>query len=157
MVINGKTIKLQIWDTAGQEEFKAITRSYYRSSITAIVVFDITRKETFKNVVRWVEDVRNNSNRDVVLVLVANKIDLAHQRMVSRNEAVKLAREHEMLYLETSAKNQENVERAFTWPASNVLDKIEGGFISLKREDEAIKVNQNNFNSKAYESPTRRK
>lgn len=75
---------MQIWDTAGQEEFKSITRSYYRSSAAALVVFDITRKETFRNAARWIEDVKNNSNKDVILVLVGNKCDLVHERMISR-------------------------------------------------------------------------
>lgn len=99
LAINGKTIKLQIWDTAGQEEFKAITRSYYRSSAAALVVFDITRKETFRNCVRWVEDVKANSNKDVILVLVGNKADLLQERMVARTDALKLARDYEMLYI----------------------------------------------------------
>ena len=85
VVINGKCIKLQIWDTAGQEEFKAVTRSYYRSSAAALVVFDTTRKDSFRNVARWVEDIRNNGKKDAVLVLIGNKIDLVHERMVSRN------------------------------------------------------------------------
>lgn len=109
IAINGKVIKLQIWDTAGQEEFKAITRSYYRSSAAALVVFDITRRDSFRNCVRWVEDVKSNSNKDVILVLVGNKADLAQERMVARNDALKLARDYEMLYIETSAKSQENV------------------------------------------------
>jgi Ras-related protein Rab-2A len=133
IAVNGKVIKIQIWDTAGQEEFKAMTRSYYRSSAAALVVFDLTRKETFRNVARWVEDVKNNSNKDVVMVLVGNKCDMLPERMVSREEALKLARDYEMLYIETSAKSQENIERAFVWPATTILDKVEGGFISLNR------------------------
>ncbi len=99
ILINSKVIKLQIWDTAGQEEFKAMTRSYYRSSAAALVVFDLTRKETFRNVARWIEDVKNNSNKDVIMVLVGNKCDMLSERMVSRDEALKLARDYEMLYI----------------------------------------------------------
>lgn len=110
-----------------------------------MVVFDITRKETFRSCVRWVEDVKSNSNKDVILVLVGNKADLNQERMVARNDALKLARDYEMLYIETSAKSQENVERAFVWPATTILDKVEGGFISLRRDDQAIKI---------YEPPT---
>lgn len=73
-------------------------------------------------------------------MLVGNKSDMLNERMVSRNEALKLARDYEMLYIETSAKNQENVERAFVWPATTILDKVEGGFISLQRDDQAIKI-----------------
>ena len=93
--------------------------------------------------VRWVEEVKNNSNRNVVMVLVGNKIDMVNERMVSRNEALKLARDHEMLYIETSARNQENIERAFVWPANNILDKVEGGFIDINETNEAIKVGWN--------------
>ena len=82
---------------------------------------------------RWVEDVKNNSNKDVILVLVGNKCDMVEERMVSREEALKLARDYEMLYIETSAKSQENIERAFVWPATTILDKVEGGFISLNQ------------------------
>ena len=97
------------------------------------MVFDLTRKDTFRNVSRWVEDVKNNSNKDVIMVLVGNKCDLQHERMVAREEALKLARDYEMLYIETSARNQENIERAFVWPATTILDKVEGGFISLNQ------------------------
>lgn len=76
-----------------------MTRSYYRSSAAALVVFDTTRKDTFRNVARWVEDIRNNGKKDAVLVLVGNKIDLVQERMVSRNEALKLARDFDMLYV----------------------------------------------------------
>lgn len=80
-----------------------------------------------------------------MLILIGNKTDLPEERMVSRNEALKLARDYEMLYMETSAKSQENVERAFVWPATNILDKVEGGFIQINREDQAIKVNRENL------------
>lgn len=117
-----------------------MTRSYYRSCAAALVVFDITRRDTFRSVVGWVQDVKNNASSDVVLVLVGNKSDLSQDRMVDRADALKLAREYEMLYIETSAKNQENVERAFSWPVSIILDKIEGGFIKLDSKNQAIKV-----------------
>lgn len=143
--INGHIVKVQIWDTAGQQEFKSVTRSYYRSCAAALVVFDITRRDTFRSVVGWVQDVKNNASSDVVLVLVGNKSDLSQDRMVDRADALKLAREYEMLYIETSAKNQENVERAFSWPVSIILDKIEGGFIKLDSKNQAIKVQKGNL------------
>ena len=90
---------------------------------------------------RWVEDVKNNSNKDVILVLIGNKCDMVQERMVAREESLKLARDYEMLYIETSAKNQENIERTFAWPATTILDKVEGGFISLNQENQAIKIN----------------
>ena len=141
--VNNRVIKLQIWDTAGQEQFRAVTRSYYRSSAAALVIFDTTRKETFRSVARWVEDVRNNSNKDVVLVLIGNKVDLVQERMVSRNEAAKLSQDFGMLYLQTSALRQDNVERAFVWPAGNILDRIEGGYIKVDENNPSIKIFNN--------------
>lgn len=76
VLVNRQNIKLQIWDTAGQEEFRSITRSYYRSSAAALVVYDVTRKDTFRSVKRWVEEVRSEGNGEIVLVLIANKTDM---------------------------------------------------------------------------------
>lgn len=76
ITVNNRTVKLQIWDTAGQQQFKSVTRSYYRACAAALVVFDLTRKETFRSVARWVDEVRNNSTKDVILVLVGNKADM---------------------------------------------------------------------------------
>jgi len=74
--IDNKLIKIQIWDTAGQEAFQAITRTYYKGAVGALLVYDITRKETFLHVVKWLEEVRNNSSRQIVIILVGNKKDL---------------------------------------------------------------------------------
>ena len=69
-------LKLQVWDTAGQEAFKSITRSYYRNAAGALVVYDITNKNSFNNVVKWLEEAKVNGNREMVLALVGNKSDL---------------------------------------------------------------------------------
>jgi|JI6StandDraft_1071083.scaffolds.fasta_scaffold09087_8 Ras-related protein Rab-2A len=108
--VNNQTIKLQVWDTAGQEDFRSMTRQYYRSAAAALLVYDCTRPETFKNIIRWVEDVRSNGNRSVILVLICNKIDMAERRVVSRNDGLKLAKEQDLLYIETSAKSDQNIE-----------------------------------------------
>ena len=78
--INEKNIKLQIWDTAGQESFKSITRSYYRGAAGALLVYDITRKETFNHLTRWLEEVRQNGNPDIMVMLIGNKADLDSRR-----------------------------------------------------------------------------
>lgn len=78
--INDKNIKLQIWDTAGQESFKSITRSYYRGAAGALLVYDITRKETFNHLTRWLEEVRQNGNPDITVMLIGNKADLDSRR-----------------------------------------------------------------------------
>ena len=74
--IDKKVIKIQIWDTAGQEAFQAITRTYYKGAVGAFLVYDITRKETFSHIVKWLEEIKNNSSKSIVMVLVGNKNDL---------------------------------------------------------------------------------
>ena len=84
--IQQKNIKLQIWDTAGQESFKSITRSYYRGAAGALLVYDITRRDTFTHLTRWLEEVKQNGNPDMAIMLIGNKSDLDARRQVSTNE-----------------------------------------------------------------------
>jgi Ras-related protein Rab-2A len=77
--IDSKLIKIQIWDTAGQEAFQAITRTYYKGAVGALLVYDITRKETFYHVAKWLEEVRNNSSKQIVIILIGNKKDLENK------------------------------------------------------------------------------
>lgn len=111
---NNDVIKLQIWDTAGQESFKSITRSYYRGAVCALVVFDITNMESFKSVKGWINDVKMYSATPIVILLIGNKCDLTNRRQVSKGEAEKFAEENNIQYLETSAKSSENIHEAFT-------------------------------------------
>lgn len=108
--INEKKIKLQIWDTAGQESFKSITRSYYRGAAGALLVYDITRKETFNHLTSWLEEVRQNGNPDIMFMLIGNKADLDSRRQVSTEEGERFAKENGLIFLETSAKTSFNVE-----------------------------------------------
>jgi len=82
VTIDGKQIKLQIWDTAGQESFRSITRSYYRGAHGALLVYDITRRETFNHLKGWLTEVREHSNKEMVIMLIGNKNDLEHTREV---------------------------------------------------------------------------
>ncbi len=75
-MIENKVIKIQIWDTAGQEAFQAITRTYYKGAVGALLVYDITRRETFTHVTKWLDEVKNNSTKSIVIILVGNKKDL---------------------------------------------------------------------------------
>ena len=108
--IDNKHIKLQIWDTAGQESFRSITRSYYRGAAGALLVYDITRRETFNHLTRWLEEARQNANANMVIMLIGNKSDLEHRRAVATEEGVKFARDNNLVFLETSAKSADNVE-----------------------------------------------
>lgn len=132
--IDGKSVKVQIWDTAGQEIFRSITRSYYRDSACAIIVYDITERGSFEKLGDWIRDVRNLAPPECQLVLVGNKIDLASQRVVSTTEGSDFADQHGLLFFEASAATGENVQELFNscvtaafgkaknvLPASNVL------------------------------------
>jgi Ras-related protein Rab-2A len=81
--VNDKQIKLQIWDTAGQETFKSITRSYYRGSIGVILVYDITNRDSFNNIMKWLDETKNYANDKVTMLLVGNKTDLDAKYLLS--------------------------------------------------------------------------
>jgi len=123
--INGKTIKIQIWDTAGQEAFQAITRTYYKGAIGALLVYDITRRDTFTHVTKWLDDVRTNSSKNVTVILIGNKKDLEDKRQVSYEEGEAFAKENGLMFLETSAKTAYNVVESFNLSAQCILNNIE--------------------------------
>jgi Ras-related protein Rab-2A len=140
VTIENKSIHLQIWDTAGQESFRSITRGYYRGAAAALLTFDITRRETFLSLEKWLEETKNNGNPNMVIVLVANKVDLDSQRVVSREEAEKFARENKLLYIEASAKTGFNVNETFLRTGKEVLTKILNGEIDPMTNNAGIKV-----------------
>ncbi|KAE8659800.1 Ras-related protein RABB1c [Hibiscus syriacus] len=110
ITIDNKPIKLQIWDTAGQESFRSITRSYYRGAAGALLVYDITRRETFNHLASWLEDARQHANANMTIMLIGNKSDLAHRRAVTTEEGEQFAKEHGLIFMEASAKTAQNVE-----------------------------------------------
>lgn len=110
ITIEQKQVKLQIWDTAGQESFRSITRSYYRGAAGALLVYDITRRETFDHLSSWLEDARQHASTNMVIMLIGNKSDLESRREVRREEGEAFAREHGLVFMETSAKTAANVE-----------------------------------------------
>eukprot|EP01115_Flamella_aegyptia_P007915 TRINITY_DN32870_c0_g1_i1.p1 TRINITY_DN32870_c0_g1~~TRINITY_DN32870_c0_g1_i1.p1 ORF type:complete len:203 (-),score=55.16 TRINITY_DN32870_c0_g1_i1:111-719(-) len=125
--IKGKQVKLQIWDTAGQESFRSITRSYYRGAHGALLVYDITRRETFNHLKGWLQEVREHSTKEMVIMLIGNKSDLEHKRAVTFEEGKKFAEENGLIFRETSAKTASNVEEAFLETANIIFDKMEQG------------------------------
>jgi Ras-related protein Rab-2A len=126
--IKNRKIKIQIWDTAGQEAFQAITRTYYKGAIGALLVYDITRRETFNHIESWLNEVKTHGSKDVVCVLVGNKKDLEESRKVTFEEGQSLAKINGLLFLETSAKTAENVNEVFLTSARKILDNmIENG------------------------------
>lgn len=111
--VDGKTIKAQIWDTAGQERYRAITSAYYRGAVGALLVYDITKAATFENVERWLKELRDHADSNIVIMLVGNKSDLRHLRGVSTEDAQAFCEKEGLSFIETSALESTNVERAF--------------------------------------------
>ncbi|MCJ1399558.1 hypothetical protein MMC11_002760 [Xylographa trunciseda] len=157
-----KRMKLSLWDTAGQETYKSITRSYFRGASGALLVFDISRRATFDSVTAWLHDLRQIAEEGIVVILVGNKSDLAsdslvsasptneaspgsgrpaqNKRAVSHEEATVWCRENNVLqYVETSAKSGEGVERAFLEVAERIYQNIEAGRYDLNDRRSGVK------------------
>ncbi|KAK3646566.1 hypothetical protein LTR56_000470 [Elasticomyces elasticus] len=144
-------MKLSLWDTAGQEQYKSITRSYFRGASGALLVFDITRRQTFNSVTSWLHDLRQIAEEDIVIILVGNKSDLApsstitegdakNKRQVTRDEAEEWCKVNKVMqYVETSAKSGENVERAFLEVAERIYQNVEAGKYNLNDRRSGVK------------------
>ncbi|KAF8177621.1 ras family-domain-containing protein [Pholiota molesta] len=111
--VDGKTVKAQIWDTAGQERYRAITSAYYRGAVGALLVYDIAKHATYVNVTRWLKELRDHADSNIVIMLVGNKSDLKHLRAVPTDEAKAFSTENGLSFIETSALDASNVESAF--------------------------------------------
>ncbi|KAI3948942.1 hypothetical protein MKW98_021548 [Papaver atlanticum] len=111
--VDGKTIKAQIWDTAGQERYRAITSAYYRGAVGALLVYDTTKRQTFDNVQRWLRELRDHADSNIVILLAGNKSDLKHLRAVNEEDAQVIAEKEGLSFLETSALEALNIEKAF--------------------------------------------
>lgn len=113
MYLDDRTIRLQLWDTAGQERFRSLIPGYIRDCSMAVVVFDITQKQSFLSIDKWIEDVRNERGGDVVIMVAANKSDLTDRRTVSSEEIDKKSKDLNVKMLEVSAKTGNNVKLLF--------------------------------------------
>ncbi|KAJ0734388.1 putative small GTP-binding protein [Helianthus annuus] len=111
--VEGKTVKAQIWDTAGQERYRAITSAYYRGALGALLVYDVTKPTTFDNVSRWLKELRDHADSNIVIMLIGNKTDLRHLRAVATEDAQTFAGKEGLSFIETSALEAVNVEKAF--------------------------------------------
>jgi Ras-related protein Rab-2A len=144
-----KKMKLSLWDTAGQETYKSVTRSYFRGASGALLVFDISRRSTFESVTGWLNDLRQIAEEGIVVILVGNKADLARQspdieggnmRAVTKQEAEEWCKaEGVMAYIETSAKSGEGVEQAFLEVAERIYQNIEAGKYDLNDRRSGVK------------------
>ena len=120
--INGKTVKLQLWDTAGQEKYKSMVASYYRGANVALVVFDITNHTSFENLPLWIENYYKNGPEQKNIILIGNKKDMEESRKVTRQEAELFSETNNMMYFETSAKEGDNIEYVFNYAAEKLME-----------------------------------
>jgi len=122
---DGKRIKAQIWDTAGQERYRAITNAYYRGALGALLVYDCCKASSFENIPRWIRELKDHANRDIVLLMAGNKKDLCDTvgRQVTPEQAQQMAREYGFQTLETSAMTGANVDDAFTTLITSIYEK----------------------------------
>ncbi|XP_074557124.1 ras-related protein Rab11D-like [Curcuma longa] len=124
LVIQHKSVKAQIWDTAGQERYRAVTSAYYRGAVGAMLVYDITRSQSFDHIPRWLEELRSHADRNIVIMLVGNKTDLKDQRAVTTEHALEFAQKENLFFLETSALEATNVETAFQTVLAEIFNIV---------------------------------
>ncbi|CAI0461268.1 unnamed protein product [Linum tenue] len=150
LTIDGKVIKAQIWDTAGQERYRAITSAYYRGAVGALLVYDVTRHSTFENAARWLKELKEHTDPNIVVMLIGNKSDLRHLVAVQTEDAKAFSERESLYFMETSALTATNVESAFTEVLSQIhriVSKraVEGssdGSTSASLKGETIDVKQ---------------
>ncbi|ERM95259.1 ras-related protein Rab11A [Amborella trichopoda] len=124
LVIQHKTVKAQIWDTAGQERYRAVTSAYYRGAVGAMLVYDITKRQSFDHVPRWLEELRGHADKNIVIILIGNKSDLEDQRVVPAEDAREFAQKEGLFFLETSALESTNVETAFLTVLTEIFNIV---------------------------------
>ncbi|XP_072971286.1 ras-related protein Rab11D-like [Typha angustifolia] len=124
LVIEHKSVKAQIWDTAGQERYRAVTSAYYRGAVGALLVYDITKRQTFDHISRWLDELRGHADKNIVIMLIGNKTDLEDQRAVSTEDAKEFAEKENLFFLETSALQATNVEAAFQTVLTEIFNIV---------------------------------
>ena len=140
--INNQQIKIQIWDTAGQEKYKSVSTIYYKGAKGALLVYDISRKETFNNLNRWINEIKNNSDENINILLIGNKCDLEEGRQISQEEAFEKAKEINAGFLEVSALQAVNIEKAFKYLIQQIHNKNN---YRIDEKKNTLKENNNDF------------
>ncbi|KAK0604095.1 hypothetical protein LWI29_011898 [Acer saccharum] len=124
LVIQHKSVKAQIWDTAGQERYRAVTSAYYRGAVGAMLVYDITRRQSFDHIPRWLEELRSHADKNIVIILIGNKSDLEDARAVPTEDAKEFAEKEGLFFLETSALESTNVETSFMTVLTEIFNIV---------------------------------
>lgn len=136
--VDNKMIKAQIWDTAGQERYRAITSAYYRGAVGALLVYDITRHITFENVERWLKELKDHTDANIVVMLVGNKSDLQHLRAVSTEDGQSFAERESLYFIETSALESTNVEHSFQQVLTQIYRVISRKALDVGEDSAAL-------------------
>ncbi|KAL1495030.1 hypothetical protein ABEB36_010516 [Hypothenemus hampei] len=149
--LQDKTVRLQLWDTAGQERFRSLIPSYIRDSQVAVVVYDVTNSNSFELTNKWIEDVRNERGHQVIIVLVGNKVDLENIREVPTEKAQSLAKELNILFIETSAKCGYNIKQLFR-RIGDALPQLDPSLKAESLEDVCLRnqISTKSTNEKTY-------
>ncbi|KAI3766156.1 hypothetical protein L2E82_16207 [Cichorium intybus] len=135
LVIDQKTVKAQIWDTAGQERYRAVTSAYYRGAVGAMLVYDMTKRQTFDHMTRWLEELRGHADKNIVIMLIGNKCDLEGLRAVPVEDAQEFAERENLCFMETSALEATNVETAFLTALTDIYGIISKKSLSADGDD----------------------
>ena len=138
--VNNNIYRIQIWDTAGQENFRSIARAYYKNSVCACIVYDITNRTSFQSVQSWIDDCSKQTSKLVLLVLIGNKCDLKDMREVKYEEGEKFAKSHNMIFMETSAKTGENIISIFEKSVKQIDQNIIDKKYDLENEQNGIRI-----------------
>ena len=138
--IKDRDVRIQIWDTAGQETYRSITRTYYKSSTCAFIIYDITDRKSFSNITSWLNECKEMCYKDILICLVGNKTDLEEKRAVQRVKGERFAEDNGLLFFETSAKSGKNIEEMFNKCTEEIVTKIENGRIVVDAFTSGIKI-----------------
>ena len=141
--IDNNPIRMQIWDTSGEEKFKAIAKNFYRGAHGVLLIYDICEKNSFLDVKSWIEQIIENTDNDnLVMILCGNKCDMEKERNISKNEGENLANSYKIPFFECSAKENINIDEIFNTLAKNIYEKV-GNRYTI-----SVKLNSNNFKKK---------
>ena len=156
--INDEIVKLQVWDTAGQEKYRSMTSSYYRGAHVALIVFDLTSHTSFEALPLWIENFYKNGPEQKNTILIGNKKDLVEERQVTQEEAELFSQTNNMIYFETSAKEGNNIDYVFNYTAEKLLEFYKSNDQEIKRQVTPNTQKQiNNFQSIRIEETKKRK
>ena len=153
-IYNNTDYLIQIWDTAGQEEFKSITRTYYKASAVAMMVYDITNENSFENIKTWLSDCKEMAPSTALLVLIGNKNDLEEKRVIIKERGEFLAQENDMIFFETSALNGNGIQEAFEKSIEIIDQRIKDGYYNDLNDDSKYGIkkisinNENNYSER---------